>query len=378
MPLFAILMIGNMKELKVISFSLSPPFLFLFLLLMWAGVSIFWAVTPIPALKTFASLCITFIFSFLFLSLIQKATPEVMSRAYLILTISGLILGFLILAQVMADSFQVGLIKKYAGEPFMMKPTGSILGLLGFVGCAFLWINNHKILSILTYFLFILLIYLTLCQTALYALLIGSCIFVLSYTAPFWTTRVALIFSYTFLILSPVLSVYVFTPPQLSQVPLAGQVLGRSFYHRVLAWEFYSMKFFEKPFLGWGVESARYLPSDQQLAEGFSNVIHPHNNAVQIYAELGLIGGILFALFFASLFRLVEQNVKDRLSIAVCNATIVFAFIEAEITHNVWRNYWLSLVTLVTGLIFLFLKVREGQLRGAVGHSKPVLAPEMV
>ena len=111
---------------------------------------------------------------------------------------------------------------------------------------------------------------------------------------------------------------------------------------------------------------------ERKIVADYDCLLHPHNNSVQAFFELGLIGGILFALFFASLFLLVEKHVKDRFSVAVCNATLAYGFIGAEITHNLWRNYWLSLVVLTAGLVILFLKAREEQLHVEVGHSKQV------
>ncbi len=376
MPLLTIVMIWNRGGMRDLSFQLSPPFVVLLLLLIWSGVSIFWTTHQLSAVGTFIPLTITFIFSILFLLLIGNSPPDLTSRAYRILKISGCILILLILVQVVSDFFHMGLIKKYKGEPYMMKPTGLILGLTAFVGCAFLWINGNKVLSILVSFLVSILVYLTHCETGVYGVLFAGCIFILSYMMPFWTTRVAMVTSYTFLILSPLLSVYVFAPTFPSESIAFAKILSKSFLHRVLAWEYFSMRFFESPFLGWGFESSRYLQTDPDLAQGYTRVVHPHNNAVQLYAELGILGGVLIALFFASLFWVVEKHVKDRLSVAVCNATITFCFITAEITHNVWRNYWLSLVTLTVGMVILFIKAREAQLRGKADHSRLNPVPE--
>ncbi|MBY0502105.1 MAG: O-antigen ligase family protein [Alphaproteobacteria bacterium] len=257
----------------------------------------------------------------------------------------------------------------------MIKPTGHILGLTVFVGSAFLWIYGYRFLSLFTWFLIVILIYLTLCQTAIYGVLLASIIFILSYAMPFWITRISMITAYTFLVLSPLLYTYIMTPEVLIDTPQIKSLINRSIFSRVLAWKYYSEKFFEQPFLGWGVESSRFLPTEPELAPGYFNLLHPHNNSIQVYSELGIVGGILFALFFASLFWLIERHVKDRLSVAVCNATLAFGFFAAEVTHNVWRSYWLSLVALVAGLLILFLKAREAQLLEEVDHLKPSPVP---
>jgi O-antigen ligase len=275
----------------------------------------------------------------------------------------------LIVFQLCLDAFHIEL-KKANNNIYMMKPTGSILGLMSFVGCAFLWIYGHRMMAILTSFLLVILIYLTSCQTAFYGGIFSIGIFILSYMFPFWVTRFSMIGTYTFLTLSPVFAAYIIPFSKISSFHYLKFIVNESLFHRFLAWEYYSKKFFEQPFWGWGLESARYISTKSELSPGYGNVLHPHRNSLQAYVELGFIGGLLFALFFASLFWLVEKHVKDRLSVAVCNATLIFGFTAAEVTTNLWRVYWLSIIGLTAGLIILFLKAREAQLHALAGHSK--------
>ncbi len=363
MPLITLSLFWSQRGIKNFHFNLSPPLFFLFLLLIYTGISISWAENLPSALKTFIALSVTSLFASLFISCVMRASPDLISKAYRIMQISGLILMVLVVFQALMDTFQVEISNKFKNIPYMMKPTGSILGLMAFVGCAFLWIKKERFFSIYIFLFFFPLIILTLCKTAFYGLLLASCIFILSYAMPFWVTRISMISTYTFLIVSPILYAYLVSPARVLDSPYFTWILNRSFFHRFLAWEFYSKKFFEQPLLGWGLDSSRFLWENSRIVEEYDNTLHPHNNSLQAYVELGLGGGILYALFFASLFWMVEKNVKDRLSVAVCNATLIFAFVEAEVTHNLWRNYWLSLLTLTAGLLILFLKAREAQLR---------------
>ncbi|OJW52571.1 MAG: hypothetical protein BGO67_06450 [Alphaproteobacteria bacterium 41-28] len=374
MPFLTLVIIWVQGGLKNLPLHASSPIVFLLFLLSWAGLSIFWAENSTAATKTFMSLSVTFIFAFLFFSCLMRATPGLISKAYRVMKMAGYLLICLVVFQALIDTFHIEIFKTFRDTTYMMKPTGSILGLMAFVGCSFLWINDEKFLSFFSFLLLIPLICLTRCQTALYGILLAMCAFILSYAMPFWMTRISMVGSYTILILSPLLYTHFFPPAWVVKSPYFSWILNPSFFHRFLAWEFYSEKFFERPFLGWGVESSRYLPTEPYLAPGYENTFHPHNNGLQAYVELGIPGGILYALFFATLFWLVGKHVKDRLSVAVCNATLVFGFVEAVITHNVWRNYWLSLVTLTVGLIILFLKARESQLHAEVDHSKQALA----
>lgn len=367
MPLLTLIVIHIQGGIRKVTLPVSAPVVILLLLLLAVGVSFFWAESPIAALKTFIGAGATFIFAFLLIACLEKASPELISKAYTLVKISGLFFIILLGVQVLSGNLHVAFFKKYAADVYI-KPTGSIIGLLIFVGCGFLWVKKNRWVSIFTFILLLFFIYLTKCKTALYGTIFASSIFVLSYAMPFWITRIAMFSSYTFLLLSPFFYIYLFPPSQVNKLSSLNWLINFSLLNRIFAWEFYAKKFLEKPFSGWGAESARYLSNTPELAPGIPHVIHPHNNSIQAYVELGIAGGILYALFFASLFWLVEKHVRDRLSVAVCNATLVFGFVAAEITHNIWRNYWLALVALTAGLIILFLKVREEQLHVEGGH----------
>lgn len=375
LPLLTFSAIWVEGGLKKTSFLLAPPLLVYLILLIWIGMSIFWAENQGAALKTFLATSFTYSCSLGLFFCLKEATPKLTAKIYTILKFAGLFLIFFVIFQIYLDTFLKTPIAYQ--DPFMlhMKPTGSIIGLLAFVSCGFLWIYENKTLAVFTFLLLFCLILLTLCQTALYSLILGTIVFFLSYLLPFWVTRLGMVLSYTFLVLSPSLCVYNFSSSFVATSPYLKWLMNKSLFHRVLGWEYYGKKFFEKPWLGWGAESSRYLSTGPELAPGFTHLIHPHHNGIQAYVELGVLGGILYALFFSSLFYLVEKNVKDRLSIAVCNATITFGFVEAIITHNAWRNYWLSLAALTAGLIILFIKARAARLHETADHSVPALAP---
>lgn len=370
----ALILLWRQGGIKNISLCITPPLVFLFFLLMWGGLSVLWAAHPPSALKIFMTMSLTFTFSLILLSALMKATPDTLLKVYSLLKIAGFILICLIIFQNVADDLKIRTFARYKENDifYIMKPSGSILGLGAFISCGLLWAYKSKILSVATFLLLVLLIYLTRCQTAFYGIVLASLAFVVSYAVPFWATRIALFSSYTFLIISPLLYVYVFPVSVMSKLQWIMQ--NHTLFHRFLGWEFLSEKFLEKPFLGWGMGATPYLPLGSELAPGYENVIHPHNNSLQAYVELGFVGGILFGLLFASCFWLVEKHIKDRLSVAVCNATLVFGFIQAEVTHSLWHNHWASWMALIGGLMIVFLKVREVQLHAEVYHSKRVQA----
>ncbi|MBL8676083.1 MAG: O-antigen ligase family protein [Alphaproteobacteria bacterium] len=351
------------------NFKFDLPFLAIFfvLFLSLSGLSVSSAVNEKAALKSFYSLSMTLVFSYIFLISILKVKPDLILRVYKTLVIIGLFLSVFLVYQASMDTFHI----KFLERPYyLLKPTGSILGLFGFVICAFVWTKDRKVVALFSFILIGLLIKITLCQTAIYAFILSSALFTISYLAPFWVTRISMLTSFAVLLLNPILYAYIIRPMEIINVSYYSWFLNSSFFNRLLIWEYFSHKFFEKPLLGWGLSSSRYILDKPDAIYGLQNVIHPHKSILQAYVELGLFGGILFSFFMAFLFWSVEKHVKDRLSVAVCNATILFGLLLADMTHNLWRNYYLSLCAMAAGMLILFIKDREGLRHDAVGHLK--------
>lgn len=78
--------------------------------------------------------------------------------------------------------------------------------------------------------------------------------------------------------------------------------------HRLEVWDFVAQKISEKPLLGHGMDSTRFLHSDQIMPNMRThNVLHPHNAVLQIWIEFGLVGALLAAAFVAYLFYKMES-----------------------------------------------------------------------
>ena len=372
LPLFASGLFITQKGWQHIKIYLPGLAVFFLLILGWSGLSLLWTINLGAGLKSFFSLGATLFFSYIFLCCVLQGDSNFIQRAYKLLMLSALFLAVVVVFQSYMDAFNI---KGLAHPSYLLKPSASILGLFGFGACAFLWAGDKKTLSIISFVFIGLLLTLTTCQTAIYAYVFASCVFALSYAMPFWTTRLAMLGSYTLLLLTPILHAYIFLPVKMLSLPYYFVFLTNSFFHRLLAWEFYAHKFFERPFLGWGISSSRYLFEKPELLPGYENTIHPHKAIIQAYVELGIFGGVLVSFFVAYLFWLVEKHVKDRLAVAVCNATIVFGLILADMTHSLWANYWLSLCVLAAGSLLLFIKYRAEQKPAKGGRLKPILAP---
>jgi O-antigen ligase len=92
-----------------------------------------------------------------------------------------------------------------------------------------------------------------------------------------------------------------------------------------------------RPIQGWGLEASRMF--------GPGIVLHPHNNPLQIWLELGAIGAVTAAAFWGVvLSRLARSwsNLTAAAAAACCSVYLLFG-----VNFGVWQEWWLALGALV-------------------------------
>ena len=128
--------------------------------------------------------------------------------------------------------------------------------------------------------------------------------------------------------------------------------------HRMLVWYFVNQKIADQPFLGWGTEASRSLPDGKhpppaRLLEHFfldgPDVapwirsaellpLHPHNGALQVWLELGLMGALL-----AGLLALFLGRAASRIAWPGVGAAMLAAYsVTALLSFGIWQEWWLG------------------------------------
>jgi O-antigen ligase len=171
---------------------------------------------------------------------------------------------------------------------------------------------------------------------------------------------------------------YIASAPVLigSAVKLVSQLgidLPGSFQSRVYSWQLVISKSVEEPIIGHGISASKtwrdtyadYPAWLAQLPDSWSAypVVpgHPHNMALQIWAETGLIGAVLAALTLVVIgFRLPAPDTLRtdiRYAIAGLVGVVVSLF---SFSYNVWNDsFWASIVLAVCGIILLARRDRQ-------------------
>jgi len=139
-----------------------------------------------------------------------------------------------------------------------------------------------------------------------------------------------------------------------------GRKLPSSAVHRLFIWDFTAKFSLERPVTGWGLNASRALPGggekfivyDQRIGDGKTTKLyndlllplHPHNQLLQIWLELGAIGAVIVALF-GGLFILKLANIARA-------ETPVFGLIVSYLAFSnfsfgAWQSWWIATIFLV-------------------------------
>ncbi|WP_374577297.1 O-antigen ligase family protein [Phenylobacterium sp.] len=89
----------------------------------------------------------------------------------------------------------------------------------------------------------------------------------------------------------------------------------------------------DHPFRGWGLDASRMF--------GPGITLHPHNGALQVWLELGLIGAMAAAVFFAVAMARQARARRD-LGAAAAVAAASAYLVMGAVSFGVWQEWWLA------------------------------------
>ena len=97
----------------------------------------------------------------------------------------------------------------------------------------------------------------------------------------------------------------------------------------------------DHPMRGWGLDASRMFAPGIQL--------HPHDSALQIWLELGVIGATAAAVFWVALFARMSRPKADAATAVSAAAASAYLVIGA-VSFGVWQEWWLAVGALCAAL----------------------------
>jgi O-antigen ligase len=133
--------------------------------------------------------------------------------------------------------------------------------------------------------------------------------------------------------------------------------------HRLAMWAFAAEKIHEKPLLGWGFGSSRYIPQeDRRLAPNMEIMpLHPHNLALQTRLELGLPGVMILAALVFTVFYRLATFTDDPWKSGIAMAAASGWLFVANVSYGMWQSWWIALAFLLAVLMKISFYVQPAK-----------------
>ena len=143
-----------------------------------------------------------------------------------------------------------------------------------------------------------------------------------------------------------------------------------SLVHRLLIWDFVAKEVKKNIILGKGIGTSRLIGQNHILIvpraepDYLQNHIirgaiplHPHNNVLQIWLELGAIGAILYAVLWIFILKLGNSLRKKSfiLGTGACTS-IISLFLVSNVSFGLFQAWWMATMGLVILSIILTCK----------------------
>lgn len=137
-----------------------------------------------------------------------------------------------------------------------------------------------------------------------------------------------------------------FVGPLAQQAGLAkADLLASSAQYRLHIWGVVSDRIAMRPLLGWGFDASPDLPTDgvQPFRERAKVVpSHPHNGALQIMVETGLVGTLLALGLLIMLGRRIDALAPVPRTAATAMLVAVLGI--AATAYGLWQSHWLAMI----------------------------------
>jgi O-antigen ligase len=157
------------------------------------------------------------------------------------------------------------------------------------------------------------------------------------------------------------------------QIPSAS--LPPSAVHRLVIWDFAAQRIAEKPITGWGLEASRAMPGGRAQPDAATldrlNIraqaqrafvtqphaelmpLHPHNGALQLWLELGVIGALIGAALMLALGVAASRSAAP----AVGAGMLASAAVTGMLSFGLWQAWWVA--SLLLAMVALALVPRR-------------------
>ena len=338
------------------------------ILILWIIASSFWSISFVNSFFSAIKFITEFLIGLLVIRNIAKvniAESKIENTIMLSLLASIVIFAIEYLTNGSVSLLFRELVQKKESHIFFLHNLDrgiALLTLLSWVVIGVFLKRASRVSALLVYFTLLPVLIFSDNLAALVAHVIGGLVFVVTRLTILKNSK---ILCFLFLVCSVLMIIFAFKVNAL-EVAQTNDSLPLSAKHRLFIWNFVAENSQDHPILGIGFNASRQFPvEEEQIIKLFGiNLnplpLHPHNNIMQVYFELGFIG-LIFYLSLACKYLLIigknyrTTNVVSKDLMCALYACFSVYFIIAMISYSVWQSWWVSTALFIAALCSMLI-----------------------
>lgn len=201
-------------------------------------------------------------------------------------------------------------------------------------------------------------------QSATMALGLGGIVLLLAPVGkkPLWV--LAALIACAGILSAPFLAQYLWSlvPHDLAAPQQANFITKTNYLPRLELWDAVARYTMQSPWIGFGIEATRSVSAfdSQEIYQPGTTLLHPHNAALQIWIEFGLLGALMAAggiiLICRACMNLPNQMAK-RLGLSLLVATMGVGVVG----YGLWQGWWIGLLATLVAVSILSIRILSAQ-----------------
>ena len=222
------------------------------------------------------------------------------------------------------------------------------------------YIVNKRVFSFIVLLPLMTLLALTDSQSSqLAAILSAVAFFLFPYKKQFAWYLFMVVFC-ALVLVAPILAPFLYSKAELiNSLPLIGGNQGYA-GPRLEIWDYVARYSQQSPFWGFGIEATKVITDfdSREVYISGNSILHPHNFALQIWIEFGILGAILLCLLCTWLLIKISQ-IREINAQRVCFASFIAVVSISATGYGIWQSWWLGSIFLTAGNAVYFISVCE-------------------
>ena len=331
-------------------------------LFFYCIASALWSIEPTKSLMLGGRILLLSISGYSVIAFIRHI-PDSGRTAFHKYFFAGLFLSIsVIIFELITHGMLSSLIKSYKAsyvfEPYMLNKSATYLVLAAWIGIALLFSQKRFVAASLLWLVILIVLLHLESASAIIAYICGT----VSFGTVLLLRKTGMTLILTVICISMLIIPLSFRFIDADRMTSAFPSMPESAKHRLYIWEFTSQKAMDNPILGHGLASSRYFkihPEDIKVPNFDPLPIHPHNNLLHIWFELGAVGVLFFTAIVVGLMLSIRKSAYPYYMQASIVAVLVSYGAVGMFSYSIWHNWWIANGFLIAAFLRKVLEMQS-------------------